>query len=54
MPNDLITEFLAALREGDELNLRRIEVYAEQHDANNPFGPRLADELRALRYPTAA
>jgi hypothetical protein len=54
MPNDLITEFLEALRKGDELNLARLETYAGQHDASNPFGPRLVDELRALRYPSMA
>ena len=54
MPNDVITEFLEALRKGDELNLARLETYAEQADANNPFGPRLVDELAALRDPALA
>jgi len=54
MPNDLITEYLKALSDDDELNMGRLETYAAQADANNPFGPRLVDELRALRHPSLA
>lgn len=54
MPNDLITEYLKALSDDDELNMGRLETYAAQADANNPFGPRLVDELRTLRNPSLA
>jgi len=33
---------------------RRIEIEAAEYDQYNPFGPRLADEIRGLRYPAAA
>lgn len=52
MPNDLITQYLNALRDRDRMALRRLETEAADYDKHNPFGPRLADELAALRNPT--
>jgi hypothetical protein len=54
MPNELITQYLAALRAGDRMAMRRIEVEAAEFDAHNPFGPRLADEIAALADTQAA
>ncbi|MFB7244613.1 hypothetical protein ACFCYX_19395 [Streptomyces populi] len=54
MPNDLITQWLQARKSGDRMAMRRIENEAAEYDLHNPFGPRLADEIRGLRYPAAA
>jgi hypothetical protein len=54
MPNDLITQYLAALRAGDRMAMRRIECEAAEYDAHNPFGPRLMDEIHGLNNPAAA
>lgn len=54
MPNDLITQFLKALSDRDRMAMRRLEVEAAEFDAHNPFGPRLVDELAALRTPSMA
>ncbi|WP_392971114.1 hypothetical protein [Streptomyces sp. LN245] len=54
MPNDLITQWLTARQAGDRMAMRRIEIEAAEYDRHNPFGPRLTDEIRGLRYPAAA
>ncbi|MFE0039415.1 hypothetical protein [Streptomyces sp. NPDC059015] len=51
MPNDLITEFIKARQDGDRMAMRRLLVEAAEYDRHNPFGPRLVDELHALRHP---
>lgn len=45
MPENLIAQYLTALRADDRLNRTRIEALAADYDAHNPFGPRLVDEL---------
>lgn len=54
MPNDLITQFLKARKDGDRMAMRRIEREAADYDRHNPFGPRLMDEIRGLNQLAAA
>ncbi|MFD3532063.1 hypothetical protein [Streptomyces sp. NPDC058664] len=50
----VVTDFLTAQSKGDSLGQLAAEYLAEQIDASTPDGPRLADELDALRYSAAA
>lgn len=50
----LITDYLAALRTQDLLEMARIEALAADYDALDPDGPRLLDELAGLSLPAAA
>lgn len=50
----LITDYLAALRAQDRLEMARIEALAADYDAFDPDGPRLLDELADLNQPAAA
>lgn len=45
MPDQLIADYLTALRENNTLALLSIEAQAAEYDAHNRFGPRLLDEL---------
>lgn len=49
----LIDQYLAALRNGDGLEIARIEAVAADYDAHNP-GSHLLAELEALALPVAA
>jgi len=50
----VVTDFLAAQRAGDRLGMFAAEHLAERIDGSTPDGPRLRDELDALRRPFAA
>ncbi|MEK9524040.1 hypothetical protein MIU24_32405 [Streptomyces venezuelae] len=50
----VVTDFLTALRTGNRLGLLEAEYLAAQIDKSTPDGPRLTDELDAIRQPTAA
>jgi hypothetical protein len=52
MPENLIRQYLAALRINDLLDLIRIEAIAADYDAYN--GTDLVSELETLREPVAA
>ncbi|TXS22418.1 hypothetical protein EAO70_06035 [Streptomyces sp. adm13(2018)] len=46
----IVTDFLAAQRAGDRLAAFAAEHLAERIDQSTPDGPRLTDELDALRH----
>ncbi|MFD3568465.1 hypothetical protein [Streptomyces sp. NPDC058667] len=50
----VITDFLAALRTGSALDRYAAEYLAERIDKSTPDGPRLSDELDAIRQSIAA
>ncbi|WP_328941551.1 hypothetical protein OG259_07710 [Streptomyces sp. NBC_00250] len=50
----VITDFLKARSRGDSLAQLEAEYLAAQIDRSTPDGPRLSDELDALRQSTAA
>ncbi|MFD3333539.1 hypothetical protein ACFWV1_12965 [Streptomyces sp. NPDC058700] len=50
----VITDFLDALRTGSALDRYAAEYLAERIDKSTPDGPRLSDELDAIRQSIAA
>lgn len=50
--NRLFADYAKALRQGDSLELARVEAIAAEYDAFN--GTRLLDELAGLNQPAAA
>jgi hypothetical protein len=50
----VVTDFLKARSRGDSLGQLEAEYLAERIDESTPDGPRLSDELDALRQSTAA
>ncbi|MFE7580768.1 hypothetical protein ACFU5Y_04270 [Streptomyces gardneri] len=50
----VITDFLKAQQKGNSLGQLEAEYLAAQIDRSTPDGPRLLDELDALRQSTAA
>lgn len=49
----VVTDFLNAQSRGDSLGQLAAEYLAEQIDRHAPEGPRLLDEIDALRYRAA-
>ncbi|WP_327160527.1 hypothetical protein [Streptomyces zaomyceticus] len=49
----IVTDFLKARRQGDSLGQLEAEYLAAQIDRHAPEGPRLLDEIDALRYRAA-
>lgn len=52
MPENLIRQYLTALRINDRLDLARIEAIAADYDFHN--GTSLVDELETISEPVAA
>jgi hypothetical protein len=50
----VVTDFLTAWSRGDNLGQLEAEYLAAQIDRSTPDGPRLSDELDAIRQSTAA
>ncbi|MFE9736127.1 hypothetical protein ACFYO9_37375 [Streptomyces sp. NPDC005863] len=48
LPHEIAGRFAAALRDGDDDARVRLAVRARQLDEQQPFGPRLMDEIRRI------